>query len=68
MNNIDFLIHTRKVADVNLQLIETLLQLDNQDSFVITDELREMLEFVLEQNWQQYRLTNENLQENGYVL
>jgi hypothetical protein len=68
MNTIDFLIHTRKTSDINLQLIETLLQLDNQDNFIITDELREMLEYVLEQNWQQYRLTNETLQENGYVL
>lgn len=68
MNNIDFFISARKTADLNLQLIETILQLETNETFIISDELREMLEYVLEINWQQYRLTNEKLLENGYVL
>lgn len=68
MTNIDFLIYVRKTADLNLQLIETILQLETNETFIISDELREMLEYVLEINWQTYRLTNEKLLENGYVL
>lgn len=68
MNNIDFFVSARKTADLNLQLIETILQLETNETFIISDELREMLEYVLEINWQQYRLTNEKLLENGYVL
>lgn len=68
MTNIDFFIYVRKTADLNLQLIETILQLETNETFRISDELREMLEYVLEINWQTYRLTNEKLLENGYVL
>lgn len=68
MNNIDFFISARKTAELNLQLIETILQLETNETFIISDELREMLEYVLEINWQQYRLTNEKLLEYGYVL
>ena len=68
MSNLYFLLHSQKTADVNLQLIETILELDNTVNFKISDELREMLEYILEINWQQYRLTNENLKTYGYVL
>lgn len=68
MTNAQYLQLVRKCADINLQLIETLIQLDEASQLIISDELREMLEFSLETNWQTYRITTEKLIENGILL
>jgi len=74
MNNREYLINTLKIADTNLQFFETLYDLTgvtNKDlkiSLEITPELINMLNFVMEINLQQFRLTNQKLLENGNVL
>ena len=68
MNNTDFFKYARNNADINLQLIETILTLDDNTNFKLSEELIEMLECVMEKNWQMYRLTNEKLIENGILL
>ena len=68
MNNTDFFKYARNNADINLQLIETILLMDDKTNFKLSEELTEMLECVLEKNWQMYKLTNEKLIENGILL
>lgn len=58
----------KKCADINLQLLETIITLGESGYIEITDELREMLEYTLELNWQNYRLTSEKLTDNGFLL
>lgn len=68
MNENQYLQLVKKCSDINLQLIETLLTLGESGYIEITAELREMLEYTLEINWQNYRLTSEKLNKNGFLL
>ena len=67
MTDLQYLQISRKCADINLQLIETILQLENSGKGKLSDELREMLEYSLQINWQTYRLTNEKLQQHDVL-
>jgi hypothetical protein len=68
MKELQYLQLVKKCSDINLQLIETLITLGESGYIEITDELREMLEYTLELNWQNYRLTSEKLNQNGFLL
>lgn len=66
MTNKEFEIRTLKTCDINLQFLETLA--DMQDDLNFSNELNEMLDFIIELNLQQFRLTNEKLANYGDVL
>lgn len=67
ITDIQYLQSARKAADINLQLLETLIQLGEAEQINISAELLEMIEYALELNWQQYRLTTEKLKENDVL-
>lgn len=63
MTQYEYLKTMRKAADVNLQLLETLLELNHDGQLTISAELSEMIEYTLEINWQQYRLITEKIRQ-----
>lgn len=66
MTNKEFEIRTLKTCDMNLQFFETLADMQNDLNF--SDELNEMLDFIIELNLQQFRITNEKLANYDNVL
>lgn len=66
MNQRNFDIMALKVADMNLQFLETITDLKEQLN--VSDELQNMIDFIFELNFQQYRMLNEKLTKNDNVL
>lgn len=63
ITDIQYLHSARKAIDINLHLLATIIQLGEAEQIQINDGLREMIEYALELNWQQYRLTTEKIVE-----
>jgi hypothetical protein len=68
MNYQEFTIAAKRTADLNLQLIEILADMSNDGKIIISEELAEMLNFCLDVNFQLFRLSNEKILENAYLL
>lgn len=66
MTDLKLLQVARKTAEYNLDLIEVILETDINNQ--ISEELKEILEYSLELNYQLYRLTSEKLNEYGILL
>lgn len=58
----------QKCADLNLNLLSTIIELEQNEQIKLTPGLIEMIECTLEYNWEQYRKTKEKLNNYGNVL
>jgi hypothetical protein len=68
MNYQEFTLAAKRTADLNLQLIEILADMSNDGKIIISEELAEMINFCLDVNFQLFRLSNEKILENAYLL